>query len=61
MSVGLTLVVMTGLSGMLVDKSGRRTLMLGGTTIMAVALGILSVSLFTLDATPRAQGYLVSS
>lgn len=59
MSVGLTLVVMTLVSGVLVDKAGRRSLMIIGTVIMFVALGVLSGSLFMLNAAPRAQGCLV--
>lgn len=59
-SVGLTLVVMTSVSGSLVDKVGRRSLMLIGTLVMALALAILSGSLLWLNATPRAQGCLVS-
>lgn len=59
-SVGLTLVVMTSVSGGLVDKAGRRSLMLIGTLVMALALAILSGSLLWLNATPRAQGCLVS-
>ncbi|CAM9182284.1 unnamed protein product [Ectocarpus sp. 6 AP-2014] len=57
-SVGLTLVVMTSVSGSLVDKAGRRSLMLIGTLVMALALAILSGSLLWLNATPRAQGCL---
>lgn len=61
MSVGVTLVVMTSVSGVLVDKAGRRSLMIIGTVVMAVALGTLSGSLFLLNGTPRLQGYLVRS
>ncbi|CAM9978002.1 unnamed protein product [Laminaria digitata] len=57
-SVGVTLVVMTSVSGVLVDKAGRRSLMIIGTVVMAVALGTLSGSLFLLNGTPRLQGYL---
>lgn len=58
-SVGLTLVVMTSVSGGLVDQAGRRSLMLIGTMVMAVALAALSGTLFWLNDSPRAQGYLV--
>lgn len=61
MSVGLTLVVMTSISGGLVDKAGRRSLMLFGTLVMALALATLSGALFWLNGTPRAQGRLVST
>eukprot|EP00752_Nemacystus_decipiens_P016243 g14523.t1 len=57
-SVGLTLVVMTSVSGGLVDKAGRRSLMLLGTLVMALALATLSGALFWLNGTPRAQGRL---
>ncbi|CAN0326115.1 unnamed protein product, partial [Hapterophycus canaliculatus] len=57
-SVGLTLVVMTSVSGSLVDKAGRRSLMLIGTMIMTVALAALSGTLFWLNESPQAQGYL---
>eukprot|EP00903_Cladosiphon_okamuranus_P010828 g10229.t1 len=57
-SVGLTLVVMTSVSGGLVDKAGRRNLMLLGTSIMAIALATLSGALLWLNGTPRAQGRL---
>lgn len=59
-SVGLTLVVMTSVSGMLVDKAGRRSLMLIGTSIMAASLLSLSVALFAMNGTPTVQGFLVS-
>lgn len=59
MAVGLSLVVMTSVSGILVDKAGRRGLLLTGTAIMAVALGSLSIALFRLNASPRFQGWLV--
>lgn len=59
-AVGLTLVVMTSVSGGLVDKAGRRSLMIIGTVVMALALAILSGSLFSLNEYPKAQGYLVS-
>lgn len=58
-AVGLSLAIMTSVSGVLIDKAGRRNLLLVGTTIMAVALGSLSISLFMLNASPRLQGYLV--
>ncbi|CAM9919323.1 unnamed protein product [Pylaiella littoralis] len=57
-AVGLTLVVMTSVSGGLVDKAGRRSLMIIGTVVMALALAILSGSLFRLNEYPKAQGYL---
>lgn len=59
-SVGLTLAVMTSVSGGLVDRAGRRSLMLLGTLVMAAALATLSGALFWLNGTPRAQGWLVS-
>lgn len=59
-SVGLTLVVMTSVSGVLVDKAGRRSLMLIGTAIMAASLFSLSVALFVMNDSPKVQGYLVS-
>lgn len=59
-SVGVTLVVMTFVTGMILDKAGRRSLMIIGTFVMGLALATLSVSLFTLDAIPRLQGCLVS-
>lgn len=59
-AVGLSLVTMTSVSGLLVDKAGRRSLMVIGTVIMGVALGFLSLTLFTLNSTPHVQGWLVS-
>lgn len=58
-AVGMTLMVFTSASGVLIDKAGRRTLLLGGTILMAAALGTLSLSLFKLNNTPRVQGYVV--
>lgn len=59
-AVGLSLVIMTSVSGLLVDKAGRRSLMVIGTVTMGLALGFLSLTLFTLNSTPYVQGWLVS-
>lgn len=55
-SVGAINVLMTVLSVYLVDRYGRRPLLLIGTTMMVISLFILSVALLYLDSLVKLQG-----
>lgn len=57
-SVGCVNVLMTIVCVYLVDKSGRRTLLLWGTTVMVAALLVLGIVLLTLNDSPDAQGII---
>ncbi|CAM9746985.1 unnamed protein product, partial [Discosporangium mesarthrocarpum] len=56
LAVGACLTLSTLASGALVDRAGRRPLLLGGTGVMAASLFLLSGVLFGMDAMPRSQG-----
>lgn len=54
--VALTNVGVTTISARLVDSCGRRPLLLAGTSIMIVSLGVLSWALLSLDNNLKVQG-----
>jgi len=56
-SVGTINVFFTIISVSLIDKYGRRRLLVIGTAIMTIALALLSACLFCMDSKKRLQGY----